>query len=174
MSRIFLDLESGTKRCADNCERCILYTNMFDFLSGVYDWVRVVSAIVSVIFLALVIYYSIRTNALGGYKTYKLDIYKYGGEEKKRIPERWEKVLSLVGTKKNTDIQEALQVGDQLFWDVMKLDRVSKEDALGQEYHDMREKLFASVQAGEELDNVMVKELLRAYRHILRERGYLS
>lgn len=147
---------------------------MFDFLSGIYGWIRVISAIVSVLFLALVIYYSIRTNVLGGYKTYKLDIYKYGGEEKKRIPERWEKVLVLVQSKKNTDMQKALQMGDQLFWDVMKLDRVSKEDALGQEYHDMREKLFASVQTGEELNSATVKELLRAYRHILRERGYLS
>lgn len=147
---------------------------MFESLIDAFHVYKIISVIVSVLFFVLVVRYIILTDALGGYRSYKLNIYKYGGEEKKRVPDRWGKVLMLVRSKKPADWKQAALIADEIFWDVVKMEKMQESIASGkEELHEIRGKVLSSIQTDETLDHGLVKELLREYREVLRETGYL-
>src|SRR3989344_9070179 len=159
---------------------------IFDQLAEIFSTYRVISAIISVVFLFVVIRYLIVTDALGGFRKYKLDIYKYGGEEKKRIPARWKRVLKLVQSSEPEDWKQAVLYADEMFDDMLKIanyggatavERLAGVDAsqitTNDQLRELRSGVFSAINADEQLDQAHVKDLLREYRTVFQGMGYL-
>ncbi len=157
-----------------------------EFFQTFLFWFKIASAVISAILLFVVVRLIIVTDAFGGYRKYRLDVRKYGAEEKKRTPDMWKRVLKFVQSPKPEDWKQAVLVADQIFDDVLKIggytgattaERIEKVEAsqIGNidRLRVLRANVFSSIHTDEALDLPVVKELLREYREVFQTMGYL-
>jgi hypothetical protein len=157
------------------------------FLSTFLLWFKIISVLITVLFLALAVRYIIKTDVFAGYRKYTRDVRRYGGEEKKHVPERWKKeVLVPIQSKNPEKWKQALLSGENMLDDALKsnsfggltlaerLERADEERLPN--INSLREahaRVFSLVNAGESIPLGDAKELLREYREALKTLGYL-
>lgn len=147
---------------------------IFDWIEEAFGIYKIVSVVISAIFLVLVIRFIILTDAFGGYRKYKLDVYKYGGNEKKAIVNRWKKILDLMSSKNADDWKRAALLAESMFVDIMKIESSTQVDVKEfSRLREVREQVLPLVREEGAVAIAPIKELLREYREAFKEMGYL-
>src|SRR5690606_34436428 len=94
---------------------------MLQSLATLFDWFRAISIVISAILFVAAVRYIFITDAFGGYRKYRLEVYKFVEDEKKRFPKRWKNVLELIQSDEADDWKHAIILADGMFDDMLKI-----------------------------------------------------
>lgn len=157
--------------------------NATAFLGTAFFWFKIFAAIVSVVLVWAIFRLMEKIGYFSTKISYGWNVYKFGADEKKRIPAIWRAILEDVKSGKPERFKDAVETADKMLDEVLKVsgykganrdERIESVDAaaipLIETVKEMRRQVLPL--AGN-LDERTTKEALQIYREVFRFMGLL-